>query len=215
MQIFEEILELIYPNICGFCGEINKNSICENCLKKIQKYDISNIKKTNSKFYSKQAYIFTYKNDIREIILKYKFDEKAYLYKTFAKIILNNKKICRYIESYDIIVPVPIHKKRLIERGYNQSKLISKEISRRIKSICFNDNILKKTKNNVPQSTLKKNERSLNVQNVYTVENIDIISNKKILLFDDIFTTGNTVNECAKILIKKGAKEVGVLTIAK
>ncbi len=77
--------------------------------------------------------------------------------------------------------------------------------------------VLKKVKNTVPQSTLNKQQREENAKNVYKVRNIDKIQNKKILIIDDIYTTGNTVNECAKVLVEKGIsrKNIGVLTLAK
>lgn len=215
MKIIDFILELVYPTVCGFCEDLNKEGICYTCSTHIKKYEISSIKSVKGKFYRKQAYIFKYKKEIRNIILKYKFNERAYLYKTFATIILNNQKICKYIEKYDYIIAVPIHKKRLIERGYNQSELILKEISKRRLNITFENKVLVKTKNNVPQSTLNKDERELNVKNVYLVMNSEKIKEKKVLIFDDISTTGNTVNECARVLIENGAKEVGILTLAR
>ena len=136
------------------------------------------------------------------------------MYKTFAKLILKNEKICRIIKSYDIIVPVPIHKKRKNERGYNQSELIAKEIAKNIKEIKY-QNPLKKIKNNERQSELKKYQRKQNVKNVYEIQKKQIIQDKRIILFDDIYTTGSTVNECAKILKQNNVREILVLTLAK
>lgn len=136
------------------------------------------------------------------------------MYKTFAKIILKNEKIYRIIQTYDIIGAVPIHKKRKNDRGYNQSELIAKEIARNIKEIRY-ENILKKVRNNNQQSLLKSYERKQNVSGVYEIQNKSIIENKKIILFDDIYTTGSTVNECSKILKTNNAKEILVLTLAK
>ena len=76
-------------------------------------------------------------------------------------------------------------------------------------------NIIIKYKNIVPQSTLNQNGRKENIKNVYKVINKEKIKNKKILILDDIFTTGSTVNECSRILKEAGAKEIGILTIAK
>lgn len=113
---------------------------------------------------------------------------KSYMYKTFAKIILNNKKICDILQNYDIITAVPIHKKRKIERGYNQSALIAKETSKNIEKIKYKE-VLKKIRNTKRQSELNKKDRIENVKNAYEVINQEIIYNKKIVLFDDIYTT--------------------------
>lgn len=123
------------------------------------------------------------------------------------------KKYVELFGKYDIIGAVPIHKKRMLERGYNQSELIAKEIAKNIQGIEYKK-LLKKTKNNQTQSELKKEERLENVKNVYEIQNKQIIQDKKIILFDDIYTTGSTVNECSKVLKENGAKEVLVLTLA-
>lgn len=103
-----------------------------------------------------------------------------------------------------------------MNRGYNQSELIAKEIAK-ILQIKIDTKTLKKTKNNITQSTLNKEQREQNVIGAYTTKNTEKIKNKKILIFDDIYTTGNTVNECAKVLVQAGISKnnIGILTIAK
>lgn len=123
------------------------------------------------------------------------------------------KKYVELFGSYDIISAVPIHKKRKHDRGYNQSELIAKELAKNIPNTIYK-NILKKTINNQRQSELKKEERLENVKNVYQIQNRQIIENKRIVLFDDIYTTGSTVNECSRVLKENGAKEILVLTLA-
>jgi ATP-dependent protease ClpP protease subunit len=103
---------------------------------------------------------------------------------------------------------------RLKERGYNQTSLFAREIALIIKKEYQEDN-LQKVKENLAQSTLNKQEREENVKDVYKLRDIEIVKNKKILLMDDIYTTGNTLNECSKILKQAGANNVGVFTIAK
>lgn len=115
---------------------------------------------------------------------------------------------------YDIIIPVPMSRKKLAQRGYNQSELIASKISRYSK-IQLQKDIIIKVKENKTQSTLNKIQRLENIKNVYKIKNKQKIKAKNILLFDDIYTTGATVNECAKILKQAGAKTVNVLTIAK
>ncbi len=159
-------------------------------------------------------YIFMYQGIIRKLILNYKFQDKTYLYKTFVKFLLKNKKIVENIKTYDIIIPVPLSTKRQKQRGYNQSLLIAKEIGKTLK-IKVEKNILIKTKNILPQSTLNKEQRITNVQGTYKMQNANKIANKKILIIDDIYTTGSTVNECSKILSQAKVQNIGILTIAK
>ena len=159
-------------------------------------------------------YIFKYENIIRKLILNYKFNNKSYLYKTIANYIIKNEKFCENIKSYDIIITVPISKKRNKERGYNQSYLIAKELGKKLEINVINDCLIK-TKNIIEQSKLNKDDRIKNIQGVYSLINQEKINNKKVLLIDDIFTTGSTVNECCKTLHKTNIKKLSVLTIAK
>ena len=102
-------------------------------------------------------------------------------------------------------------KKRL--RGYNQSTLIARDISKTI-NLRYEELLVKNKKNKV-QSKLKKSDRIENVKNVYSVINKEKIINKNIIIFDDIYTTGSTLNECARVLKNNGAKNIIVFTIAK
>ena len=102
-----------------------------------------------------------------------------------------------------------------MERGYNQSALIAKAISKKIPQIDYLEDVLIKKINNKPQSTKNKSERKNNVIGAYYMKNKEKINNKKILLLDDIYTTGNTVNECCKILQSANPKCIDVITIAK
>lgn len=147
-------------------------------------------------------------------MLQYKFQEKPYLYKSFTTFFNKYQKNYLNLNFYDIIIPVPISKKRFKKRGYNQSFLIAKEIAKNF-TIKLEEDVLIKTQNNIAQSTLNKKEREQNVKNAYKIINMEKIKNKNILLIDDIFTTGATVNECSKILKLGQAKKVDILTIAK
>jgi len=218
LKIQEEILNLIYPQTCGICGKLNTNSLCNKCKIELKKEEDANIIKRGeeieNKYFNELMYIFKYEGQIRNLILDYKFNEKAYIYLTFVNFLLNNRKIFENIKTYDTIIPVPISKKRLKTRGYNQSYLIAKEIANQTNLELVN-NCLIKTKNIVEQSKLNKEERKQNIQGVYELKNKKLVKNKKILLIDDIYTTGSTVNECSKILSQGEPTEIGVLVLAK
>ena len=221
-QIWTVPLVSMYPPICGICEKISKDALCPKCnleLKKqaevniLQKEEIEeNIKK--EKYFEELMYIFKYEGQVRKLILDYKFNEKSYLYKTFVNFLLKNEKIFENIKKYDKIIPVTISKKRNKERGYNQSMLIAEEIANKTNLELVN-NCLIKTKNIIEQSKLNKEDRQQNIQGVYSLQNERLITNKKILLVDDIYTTGSTVNECCKILQQANPKTIGVLVLAK
>ena len=218
-MIFDTILDLIYPQVCGICGRVNKNSLCNSCNVKLNKefiFSIDNYSKDINKNFNEHCYFFKYENLIREQIIALKFHEKPYIYKTISYFLKNNKKSFDYLEKYDIIIVVPISKGRKRERGYNQSLLMIREISQIINAKIIM-NVLYKMKNTVPQSSLNKKQREENAKGVYKVINCNNIKNKKILLVDDIYTTGSTINECANALIQNGInkEQIGALTIAK
>jgi len=207
-------INLIFPNVCGICDKICKNDLCKKCemqLKDIAKVKIDNYKDKNFK---KHLYIFKYDGIIKESLIKFKFRDKAYIYKSLVSFLIKNKKLCRFLKSYDIIIPVPIHYNREITRGYNQSALIARELAQMLQ-IEYHEKILFKKVNNKPQSTKNKEDRQINVMGVYYTQNNGQIYKKRVLLLDDIYTTGSTVNECCKILKIAGAETIDVITIAK
>ncbi len=213
-----KILNLIYPQICGMCGKINKNSLCKKCeielKKQVENQIINNGEEIQDKYFNELMYIFKYEGQIRKLILDYKFNEKSYLYLTFVNFLLKNKKIFENIKNYDTIIPVPISKKRKKTRGYNQSLLIARKIAE-LTNLELMNNCLVKIKNIIEQSKLNKEDRIQNIQGVYELKNKQLIENKNILLIDDIYTTGSTVNECSKILKQGNPKKIGILVLAK
>lgn len=219
INIFQKILDLIYPQVCGICGKLDRKSLCNKCrikLEKEYKFQTDNYEDYLSKNFIEHNYFFKYQDEIRSVILALKFQEKPYVYKTIAYFLKNMQKSFENLKKYDIMIIVPISNQRKKDRGYNQSELVAREIAKII-NIPIAKNILFKIKNTIPQSSLNREEREKNAKGAYNATNIAKLYNKKILIIDDIYTTGNTVNECANILIQKGIKKsnIGVLTIAK
>lgn len=207
------LLDLIYPPTCGICGKINKKHLCKKCEIKIKPYQINKIETVRNRYFDYQIKILKYEDTIRTKIIDYKFNEKSYLYKTFAKIILNNKKICSFLKKYDIIIHVPMYTKKKLMRGYNQTELIVRELAKKLQILGVKNNLIK-IKDTAKQSTLTKEQRKLNIKNAFKIKNAEEINGKKIILFDDIYTTGSTVNECSKVLKRAGAEEITVITLA-
>ena len=162
LKIQEKILNLIYPQTCGICGKITPNALCKKCEINLNKQSENQIIKEGTeiedKYFNELMYIFRYEGQIRKLIIDYKFNDKAYLYKMFVNFLLKNKKIFENIKKYDTIVPVPISPKRQKKRGYNQSLLIAREIAHKTNLELMN-NCLIKTKNIIEQSKLNKEEK--------------------------------------------------------
>ena len=215
-NFYDLILDLVYPPVCGICGKFNQEFLCKKCQKMLEAEAKFKIDKVDNQeyFFENHLYIFKYEGIIRKLILNYKFNEKSYLYKTFVNFLLKNEKFFKILKSYDTIIPVPISSERKNERGYNQSELLAKELAKKLNIECLK-NCLIKNKNIIEQSKLTKVERQKNIQGVYKLKNKEKLTNKKLLLIDDIYTTGSTVNECCKILKQANPRKIDVFTIAK
>lgn len=216
MRIFNVLLNLIFPNVCGFCDVIDKNNLCPNCEAKLQIHKKERKITVFNKYFDELMYLYNYEGIVRNTIIRFKFNEKAYIYRTFVNEMLKSEKICYQISSCDIMLPVPIHMEKRIERGYNQSELICKYLAKEMNK-SYSSKTLLKYKRNLTQSELNKSQRVKNVLGVYKInpKYIESVKNKSVVLVDDIYTTGSTVNECSKVLKQAGAKRVTVLTIAK
>ena len=211
MNLLEKVLEYIFLPSCGVCGKLGEGYLCKECEKELNKYTINC---NDFKQKTDILHIFQYKELIRKLIIQYKFNNKSYLYKTFCEFIVKNKIAFDFIKSYDIIIPVPMHNRKKALRGYNQSELIAKELAKTAKIKIFTD-VLIKTKNNKVQSSLNKQDRKNNVKDVYKLVKKEKIYNKKVLIFDDIYTTGATIEACKKEILTANVKSIGILTLAK
>jgi ComF family protein len=118
------------------------------------------------------------------------------------------------LSENDLVIPVPLHTRRLRERGFNQSLLLARQVSRR-RSIPLNFTALQRARQTQPQTQLSGPERRKNVRGAFEVRKREAVKGKRILLIDDVFTTGATVQECAYVLREAGATEVQVLTLAR
>ena len=213
-MILENVLNLIFPIKCGICSKIGL-PICKNCENLLKKYEINLIEndyieaENKSKIKVKKIFIYRYDGIIRKMLINYKFNDASYLADLFSYLIKNNKKIYDILKTYDIILPVPLHRKRKLERGYNQTELIVKKLGLKYEKDC-----LVKVKNIKPQSKNNAKNRRIEIKDVFQIQNIEKIRNKKVLILDDIYTTGATANECIKTL-STATKNIGFISIAR
>ncbi len=198
------LIEIIEYQFCPVCGKrIINGKICETCKKKTN---------LNGLYFA-----VSYQNQlVKKLITQFK-------YKPFIKqlspilsflIITHLSALNKTDFSEFSLIPVPLSKKRLKWRGFNQSKEIAKELSKYLK-IPVLDNTLFRKKETVPQTKLKKEQRKENIKQVFLCDKQKLKENKKILLIDDVYTTGATMEECAKVLKQAGVKEVRGIVIAR
>lgn len=235
-KLYNSALELLFPEkgICFICDvydeNIKKDHICEDCRDKLHFIGknrcptcgkpLEIINDTNkcsfcikNNFYFKRAFSpLEFTGELKDAIYKFKYQSKPYMYKSFGELMVR-ELLKEKIEPIDIIVPIPLHRSRMAKRGYNQSELVAKYISKKLNIPLDRKNLIR-TKATKEQNTLSRLERQKNIKNAFSVRDDRVFMNKRVLLVDDIFTTGATVNEGAKVLKSVKAKEVIVITIA-
>jgi ComF family protein len=210
MGIIKDINGLLFPerHICLFCkgkSTIIKSYICKECEDKLEV--INKEVYLDSYYISKVVYSLSYSRFIREKLKEYKFNGKSYLYKPFGEIMLdtiNQKNLCSEI---DLIMYVPSHRRKEALRGYNQSELLARYIAKFLNITLSSKNLIK-IKWTKDQNQLQRLDRIKNLKDSFRVRNREEIKFKKVLLIDDIITTGTTMEECSKVLLHNGAKEV-------
>lgn len=223
------IFDVIYPKVCLDCNK-KGSYICLSCLEKVRKPNQfciycnrpSQEGKTHEKCkgrLSLEGYYSAWKYEevIKKAILKIKY---KFVFEIAEEIALrlseNLKKGNIFIKKDILLVPIPLHRKKEKWRGFNQARKIG-EILARINNWDISDNLLIKTKDTKPQTTLTKTERKKNVIGVFQVdkdEASNVNNNKQIVLFDDVYTTGTTIKEAAKTLRKSLNNNAWGLTVA-
>lgn len=145
--------------------------------------------------------------------MRYKFFGKLSYYRTFAGLLTDKVNKMTNFNNFDIIISVPLHVNKEKIRGYNQSLLISKELSKRL-GVPEYSRLLSRVRDTGSQSLLPKDKRYYNVKDAFKVCKTELIKDKTVLLVDDIMTTGNTIDECSRVLKAAGAKAVVGAVIA-
>ena len=230
-NLFEKFLDLLSPDDikCIVCDaelpQNNKYGLCKGCLEKLPRIDKA-CDKCGREIYDDGKYCFdckeggfdfdkvysclNYEGAVSKLVYNLKYGGGKYLVKYMARIIAD--KIVSEKISFDILTFVPLNEIREKERGFNQSKLLADEIAKilNIKT----SSIITRTRNTPFQARLSREERLLNLKDAFSVVDKKVLKDKTILIIDDIFTTGTTINECSKILKKSGCKRVVCVTFA-
>lgn len=214
MKILDGILELLYPTRCVFCRALTgggSEPVCRKCLKKLP-YASGDGQRQKLPFIPLCVSPLYYEGEVRQSLLRYKFHGAAAYSRFYGEIL--SKCIDENEISCDIITWVPLSRRRLRRRGYDQAGLIAAETARR--SGADIAALLKKTRDNPPQSgTGSPEKRRANVAGVYRAAAPEAVSGKMILIVDDIVTTGATLSECARVLSAAGAAEIYAATVAR
>jgi ComF family protein len=213
--MLKRILELLFPPKCILCRRVlekNETDLCCRCRTDSSDAPAS---RTKLSFVESWAAVWYYEGKVRSSILRFKFGGRQNYAPAYGRL-LAMKLQREYPEGFDLLTWVPTGKRRIRKRGYDQAKLLAEAVGSELEMMPVQ--LLKKIRDNPPQSGIRGDaKRRANVLGAYKeTENIPF-SGKRILLLDDVITTGATVSECSRILLTAGAKEVhcGALAYAR
>jgi ComF family protein len=155
-----------------------------------------------------------YEGTLMEALHRFKYTKKTALSKPLS--FLAAQTFSRFWDGHGIglVVPVPLQIRRLRERGFNQAVLLAKGVGR-LGDMPVDPFVLVRTRWTEPQTSLSRKERKKNLKGAFAVRKPENVRGKKVLLVDDVYTTGSTVNECSRVLLRAGAHSVDVLTVAR
>lgn len=206
------MLRLIFPPKCILCKNIlsrNETDLCHDCRKNAPEFSRA---KSSIPFIAHWTALWYYKDDVRKSIHRFKFGNHRNYASSYARL-LAVRLLEVYPESFDILTWVPVSPLRKLKRGYDQSALLAKAVGRELGLPATA--VLRKIRHTPPQSLLQDApQRRANVLGAYKVISGQSVSGKRILLLDDVITTGATASECAKMLLSANAKEVCFAAVA-
>ena len=232
-RLLTELCDLIYPEFpkCPVCGkefEADEVKLCAKCIAKINFVYEDYCDKCGKvvaenkelcvdcgryeRYFTTARAVGVYNEGLKEYIKLFKYHNQRQLAESLAQLMIVYIERFYDLQEFDLITYIPLHKSRLQERGFNQAYLLAKEIAN-----YFNvplGTLLMREQATIKQSKLSKLARKKNLEEQFKVVNAKKVRSKNILLIDDIYTTGTTVNQASKILIDSVANKVKIITLA-
>lgn len=235
------LLDLLFPPFCPLChvrlGEGRRDPLCGSCWERLERLlppycarcgrPLPTFEGSGSPEHSpcepcrRRRPLFAYARAatlyggrVREALHSLKFQGKTAMARPLGDLMAEAGGAMVPVEEVDCLVPVPLHPSREAERGFNQSWLLARRVGRRW-GVPVESRALRRRRSTRPQTDLDVEERRSNVRGVFSVSRPEAFSRRHVLLIDDVFTTGATVSECARVLLAAGAATVGVLTVAR
>lgn len=195
----------ISPPYCAKCGkplrlQTQNRALCKQC-------------ETAPVYYQQARAVALYEGALREYLTDLKYRYRPELGQALGELLVEWLKANPEFSKADLVIPIPLHPQKLTLRGYNQARLLAEPLSKYL-GMPVNDSVLVRTKLTETQNSLKRVARFANVRGAFQIVETSAVKGKLVLLIDDILTTGATASEAARILLKAGALQVNVLTVA-
>jgi ComF family protein len=235
--VLTALTELLFPTLCLSCGEVlserREHPFCPECHAGIRfitaplcpvcgiPYPVEEgpdhvcgdclLKKTHI---GSARSLGVHESVLLDAIHAFKYGGNLTLGERLGRLMAQHDYPAFRIQDYSLIIPVPLHPRKLRQRGFNQSVVLAREISRR-HGVAMDFRALRRIVDTASQTGLKKKERRSNIRKAFSITGPERIRGQNILLVDDVYTTGSTLGECARTLLKAGAEAVGALTLAR
>jgi len=217
----QDFLDFLYPPLCLVCEQRLKGGeklVCHSCWERLPRFDQSSeetllIQKQGEIYFKRFQVAFVFNRELQKIVHGLKYQRMKSLAENLGQLSAEALKTDKELCSVDYLVPVPLHKAKLRERGYNQSWLLCQAMSKALGIPCSN-RFLKRRRYTPSQTQLAAQRRVENVRGAFWADETRV-RGKSFVIVDDLITTGATVNECAKALKEAGAREVYVFAAAR
>ncbi|NTW06840.1 MAG: ComF family protein [Syntrophaceae bacterium] len=236
-ELLNDVGDIIFPPQCLACSEIiNKSSkqvFCPSCLSKIRlitgslcpicglpfldspaESHICGDCMQSQPYYSRARAVAGFESIIMDAIHKFKYGRNISTGSALGSFMAGFSFPDFDFSEYSLFIPVPLHIKRLRERGFNQSLLLAKEMGKKYK-LPVNFSLLKRCNFTLTQTGLNRAEREKNIKGAFAVTDKNKIAGECVILIDDVYTTGSTINECARVLLKAGAQKAAAITLSR
>lgn len=236
-SISDAALGFVYPNVCQICGEesatVREGFVCSRCWQQVrfikppfcrrcglpfggditESFECSNCRELEFDFTFARSAV-TARGVVLEVIHRYKYLRALWFEPFLADLLIREALPALRQQQWDWIVPVPLHPAKKRQREFNQAERLAAHLSEAAR-IPINSGLLERVTATQTQTKLTRDQRAKNMRNAFVIRPPQKLTGKRILLFDDVFTTGATTNACAKVLRSAGAAEVGVWAVAR
>ena len=225
------ILPLFWPEICPFCGRVSRNGICKTCREELERIRIREprcmrcgkpLRRPEQEYcfdceqtvhaFDRGYSLWLHKGPVKQSVYQFKYHNQRRFAVYYAAEMTEAFFPAVSLWKPDLLIPIPLHKKRIKKRGFNQSLLIAEELGKRM-SLPVDAKSLVRNKDTSPQKILDPAGRKRNLEQAFSVRDT-FVPVPAVLLVDDIYTTGNTLDAAAKKLKEKGVQKVYFLTIS-
>lgn len=223
MKWISDLIDLIFPRTCVVCGELlspQEKDICINCLSSLPKIEKIHLDEIEKSFWGKVeieraiSFMYYHKNSpYNNLIHRLKYKNRPDAGERLAFLAAKEIAESGFFDGIDAIVPLPLSKRKMRQRGYNQCDYIAKGLSRAT-GIPVMKNAVKRLRSNETQTHKNRDERWQNVEGIFALSDAALLNGKHILLIDDILTTGATLSSCAKSIQEGCQCRISIFTLA-